>query len=146
MALSFKLFRNRNSSSAYYNKYFAKAVITGELNTMAVAEIIQRNCTVKRSDVVAVVLELIEVLKDALADGKKVRFEGLGSFKPSISGVHADTAEEFSISKHIKGFRVNFTPEYKIVKTGTYIDEEGVEHVKRSAVFDLTKDIQVRQY
>ena len=146
MALSYRLVKNKNATSPHYNKYFAKAVITGEIGTKGVADLIQRNCTVKRSDVVAVLTELADVLKDSMSEGKKVTLDGLGSFKPSIKGKYATTEEEFSANRHISGFRVNFTPEYNLVKTGTWVDDDGVEHVKKTAVADLTKDIKVREY
>ena len=146
MALSYKLVKNNNEASPYFNKYRAQAVIVGEMDIKAISDLIQRNCTVKKSDCMAVLTELIEVMKDALGEGKKVTLDGLGSFKVGIKGNYADSEAEYSTAVNVKGFRVNFTPAYNVVKTGSYVDEEGVTHVKKAAVADLTKDIKLRQY
>ena len=146
MALSYKLVKNNNEASPYKNKYRAQAVIVGEMDIKAIADLIQRNCTVKKSDCVAVLTELIEVMKDALGEGKKVTLDGLGSFKPTIHGTYADTEAEYSTAINVKSIGVNFQPAYNVIKTGTYVDDEGVTHVKKAHVADLTKDIKLRQY
>lgn len=45
------------------------------------AEKMQRNCSVKRSDVKAVLTELVEIMNDEQHAFHRVKLEGLGSFK-----------------------------------------------------------------
>ena len=57
MSVFYRLRKNNNSKSAQYGKYYARAVHVSTLTTNDIANIIQRNCSVKRSDVKAVIEE-----------------------------------------------------------------------------------------
>ena len=85
------------------------------IGTRQLAEIIQRNCTVKRSDVMAVLEELVEVMKDQMKDqmqdSKRVKLDGFGSFKIGIESKGAQTAAKYSVAEHITGLHVVFMPE-----------------------------------
>ena len=65
----------------------------------------------KRSDVVAVIEEMVEVMKDQMQDSKRVKLDGFGSFKIGIQSKGAQTAAKFSVAEHVKGLRVVFMPE-----------------------------------
>ena len=51
MAVLYRLSQNKMSTSKAKGKWFAQAVMTGTIDTDALAEIMQRNCTVKKSDI-----------------------------------------------------------------------------------------------
>lgn len=138
--------KNNNASSANYGRYYAKAVHTETIGLDKIAERIQRNCTVKKSDCMAVLAELAEVMKDELASSHAVKLTGLGTFKVGLKSKYAKTDSEFNASQHISGFRVNFRPEYNVVATGTYVDDEGNTKVKKTAIAELTRDIKLKQY
>lgn len=138
--------KNNNASSANYGRYYAKAVHTATVDLDTLAERIQRNCTAKKSDCVAVLTELAEVMKDELLSSHIVKINGLGSFKIGLKSKYAKTDSEFNAAQHITGSKVNFRPEYNVVSTGTYVDDEGNTKVKKVAIADLTKDIQLKQY
>ena len=108
------------SSSKAYGKWFAQAVMTGTIDTDALAEIMQRNCTVKKSDILAVISELIETMQDQLQNSKRIKLNGFGAFKLGIENAAggAATAAEFSAGKNIKGLHVLFQPEVKTDTTG----------------------------
>ena len=89
----------------------------------ALAEIIQRNCTVKRSDVMAVLEELVEVMKDQMQDSKRVKLDGFGSFKIAMQSKGAQTAAKFSVAEHVKGLRVLFLPERSTDSSGNRIKQ-----------------------
>ena len=92
-------------------KWYARAVSTSVINTRQLAEIMQRNCTVKRSDILAVIDELVETMRDQLQDSKRIKLDGFGSFKIGVRSIGANSAKEFSVSENIKGMRVIFSPE-----------------------------------
>lgn len=146
MAVNYRLMKNNNASSANYGRYYAKAVHTETVGLDALAERIQRNSTAKKSDVLAVLTELAEVMKDELMASHVVKINGLGSFKIGLKSKYAKTDSEFNASQHISGCKVNFRPEYNVVSTGTYVDEEGNTKVKKTAIANLTKDMQLKQY
>lgn len=106
------------------------------------ATIMQRNCTLKKADIVAVISELIETMADQLQDSKRVKLNGFGSFKIGIRGEGADSAADFSISKNIKGLHVLFQPEVKTDGSGlrqkTFITGCSVQEAPKNDV-DTTK-------
>jgi predicted histone-like DNA-binding protein len=81
------------------------------IDTRKLAEIIQRNCTVKKSDVLAVLDELVETMRDQMQDSKRVKLDGFGSFKIGLNSKGARTAKSFTVADHIEGMHVVFTPE-----------------------------------
>ncbi len=111
MALKYKLKPKVMPNSPTNGHYYAYTAVVGELNTDAIAEIIQRNCSLKKSDVKAVIEELIDVIKDALQSSMRVRLDGLGTFTLAPRSTLAPTAEEFAAA-NITGYHVNFRPAY----------------------------------
>jgi predicted histone-like DNA-binding protein len=81
------------------------------VDTRKLAEIMQRNCTVKKADILAVLDELVETMRDQLQDSKRVKLDGFGSFKIGLKSKGARTAKSFTVADHIEGMRVVFTPE-----------------------------------
>ena len=106
------------------------------------AAIMQRNCTLKKADIVAVISELIETMADQLQDSKRVKLNGFGSFKIGIRGEGADSAADFSTSKNIKDLHVLFQPEVKTDGSGlrqkTFITGCSVQEAPKNDV-DTTK-------
>lgn len=111
MAISYKLYQENKKSSKYYKKWYARAVVDEVVGTGSLAELIQRNCSVKRSDVMAVLIELSEVMRDQLLAGNRVKIDGIGSFKASFSSLPADTPAGWSAATHVTGTRIIFIPE-----------------------------------
>ena len=111
MSVFYRLHQDQSTGTKRSGKWYARAVPTAVINTRQLAEIVQRNCTVKRSDVVAVIEEMVEVMKDQMQDSKRVKLDGFGSFKIGIQSTGAQTAAKFSVAEHVKGLRVVFMPE-----------------------------------
>ena len=118
MAVFYRLSQVTSPKQKGYGKWYPRAVITQTVDTNDLAEIMQRNCTVKKSDIMAVITELIETMQDQLQDSKRVKLNGFGSFKIGISSVGADTAADFSIGKNVKNLHVLFMPEVKSDASG----------------------------
>lgn len=145
MEVKYRLMKNNNKQSHFFNQFYAKAAITDEVDLNTLAERIQRNCSMKKSDVLAVLTELVEVMKDELQASHAVRINGLGVFKVGIKGNYVAKAEDFNPAKNIHGYKVNFRPSFTTVKTGTYFDATAsVIKVKKAVVTELTKDITVK--
>jgi predicted histone-like DNA-binding protein len=81
------------------------------INTRQLAEIMQRNCTVKKSDILAVLDELVETMRDQMQDGKRIKLDGFGSFKIGLECTGSRSAEAFKVADNITGMHVVFTPE-----------------------------------
>ena len=62
MALLYKTYRDNRIDSDHL--WYARAIQLNTINTAGLEDIIQRNCSMKRSDVLAVLTELVEVMTD----------------------------------------------------------------------------------
>ena len=109
MSVLFRLHQDQSHGTARSGKWYARAVPIGVINTRGLAEIIQRNCTVKRSDVMAVIEELVEVMKDQMQDSKRVKLDGFGSFKIGLNCKGARSAKAFTITDNIEGMHFTIT-------------------------------------
>ena len=142
MSVFFRLSQVTSPNAKGYGKWYPRAVITETVDTDMLAEIMQRNCTVKKADILAVISELIEAMADQLQNSKRVKLNGLGAFKIGIKGEGANSAADFSTSKNIKGLHVLFQPEVKADASGqrkkTFITGCGVQEAPKNDV-DTTK-------
>ena len=94
----------------------------------------------KSADVLAVISELVVVMKQALQDSKRVKLDGFGSFKLGLSTSPSDTAKGFTAAKNVKDIHVLFQPEVRIDKSGrrsrSFIDGCKVAALPENAVAD----------
>ena len=142
MSVLYRLSKVTSPKAKGYGKWYPRAVITQTVDTEMLATIMQRNCTLKKADIVAVISEIIETMADQLQDSKRVKLNGFGSFKIGIRGEGADSAADFSTSKNIKGLHVLFQPEVKTDGSGlrqkTFITGCSVQEAPKNDV-DTTK-------
>ena len=118
MAVRYKLYQDNRAESTTRGKWYARAVYNGKPKTLKqMALKIQENVSVKKADVISVLDEMVGVLKEWLQDSNRVKIDGLGSFKIGLKTKPADTAKDFSVSKHVVGARVNFLPEVEVDPT-----------------------------
>ena len=117
--IRYKLYQNMREGSKTLGKWYGRATMTGEVKLNALSQRIQRNCTAKKSDVLAVLTELVEVMTDELQAGHRVVLDGFGSFKVGMRTTPADSAKDFTPSKNVKSLHVLFQPELKKSADGT---------------------------
>ena len=55
MSVFYRLHQDQSTGTKRSGKWYARAVPTAVISTRQLAEIVQRNCTVKKSDVMAVI-------------------------------------------------------------------------------------------
>ncbi len=104
MAVFYRLSQVTSPKQKGYGKWYPRAVMTNTVDTNALATIMQRNCTVKKSDILAVISELIETMQDQLQDSKRVKLNGFGTFKISMSSTGAEEVKTDSEGKRMKTF------------------------------------------
>lgn len=119
MSVKYKLHQNQMKSSSYYGKWFARTVVSDVVELEDLAEKIQRNCSMKKSDVIAVLSELSEVFRDELLNGNRVVLKGIGSFKVTIKGTYADKPENWKPLKCVKRGKITYIAETVDIKTST---------------------------
>ena len=118
MALMCKLYQNRDEKSLFYNKWYARATMLDTMDINGMAEVIEANCSMKRSDILAVLSEMVVTMKQALQDSKRVKLDRFGTFKLAISTSAANSATEFNFGQNVKNIRVLFQPELKKTQDG----------------------------
>ena len=112
MAIKYRLYQDNRAESKNRGKWYARAIYPKTpKSTKDLAQMIQDNVSVKRADVIAVLDELVNVMKLWLQESYRVSLDGFGSFKIGLATKPAYTAKDFSASKHVVGSRVNFQPE-----------------------------------
>lgn len=111
MSVKYKLVQDNRSNSNHHGEWYARAVVTDVVTTDELAEAIERTCTVTKSDIVAVLNSLSEVMHDELLDGKRVVLDGIGSFKVGMKTAPAANPADWSPSTHLKGYHIVFKPE-----------------------------------
>ena len=111
MALYYRLQKDNRAKSSTKGQFFARSVMVRAVETEELADIMQQNCTVKKSDIMAVLNELAPTMERALKESQRVKIKGLGSFKLGIRGKGSPTVDGFNVAKNVKGIRVNFAPE-----------------------------------
>ncbi len=115
MALFVKKYQNKNENMPKaYNKWYGRAVIIDEVRIEELSNEIQENCTVKRSDILAVLSELGPAIKKAMQNSMKVRIPYLGSFRLAVNTTGTYSADEFDVRANLKRVKVVFYPETKI--------------------------------
>lgn len=150
MSVFYKVYQDNRKKSKNFGMWLARATNLGTKDINDIAAIIQRNCTVKKSDVLAVLSELAEVMSGFLLDGYRVKIDGLGSFKVGLKTTAALAKEVFNASKNIVGARINFTPDagwdrsskthYKTALQGMTVENitTKLEHQKKAAGGDTS--------
>ena len=118
MSQKVQKYRNTNELSKMYGKYYVRAVYDGDfITTNELADFIQMQASVKRSDCKAVLDELGAAMKHYFELGQKIRIDGVGIFKVGVTSAASDT-EEGCTAANVKKSRVLFSPESTSTPTG----------------------------
>ena len=92
MSQKLQKYMNTNELSKTFGKYYLRPVYDDRfVTTGELADFIQTQCTVKRSDIKAVLDELGAAFKHYFELGQKIRLEGIGIFKVGVSSACSDT-------------------------------------------------------
>ena len=126
MAQMYVKTQNKNSKSEAYNKWYLRAVYPkNAVGTEAIADFIQTQASVKRSDVIAVLNELGGALNHYLLLGERVQLKDIGSFKVGFSSLGVTDSDD-ATAHNIYGVRVLFQPEtVRTAQTPTRDDQTG---------------------
>lgn len=136
-----KLKNNNRANVKAYGKYFATAVYDNHfVGTDEIADFIQRQASVKKSDIKAVLQELGEAMKHFFEMGQKIKLEGIGILKVGFSSIGVAKAEECSAST-ITTRRILFQPETERVVVGQQKRGDGTVKQKYVTAISLLKDV-----
>ena len=141
MAQKFIKSQNKNSQSSAFGKYFATAVYDEKfITTEQIADFIQQQCSIKKSDIKAALDELGGAMKHFFELGQKIRLDGIGIFKVGFSSIGVNKVEECSAAT-ITERRILFQPETERVVVGQTTNKEGRIVQKYVVAKSLIKDV-----
>lgn len=118
MAIKYVVKKDNNPNHS--GQFYGRAVHDQTIHLDAVADRIQRNCSLKKADVLGVLTEMVEVMRDELQNSNVVYLDGFGYFKVGLKSKGAPTDEAYNALDHVKGYKVNFVPVGKRQANGTY--------------------------
>ncbi len=141
MAQKFKKLQNTNDDSTAFGKWFATAVYDQHfITTEELAEFIQTQASVKKSDIKAVLDELGAALKHFFELGQKVKLDGIGIFKVGFSSIGVNKKDDCG-AQNITTRRVLFQPETVRVVVGQTKNKQNKIVQKYVVVKTLVKDV-----
>ena len=141
MAQKFIKSKNNNNKSLAYGKYFATAVYDEKfITTEQIADFIQQQCSIKKSDIQAALDELGGAMKHFFELGQKIRLDGIGIFKVGFSSIGVDKAADCSAAT-ITERRILFQPETERVVVGQTTNKDGKIVQKYVVAKSLIKDV-----
>ena len=110
MPIHYTLQQN-NFKGKEQGKWYAHAVKQGELTMDDIATQIESACSMRKSDVVAVLMELRDVMERGLKAGMVVNLEEMGKFYLSIKSECVDAPKDFRVDKHVREIVCKYTPD-----------------------------------
>ena len=118
MSQKVQKYQNRVSGSPSYGKYYVRAVYDNDfITTEELADFIQQQASVKRSDCKAVLDELGSAMKHFFEMGQKIKLDSIGIFKVGVSSSKSDTLDGCTAA-NVKNSRIIFSPETTAIPTG----------------------------
>ena len=134
--------QNNNSHNAgSFGKYYATAVYDNHfIGTEELSDFIQRQASVKKSDIKAVLQELGEAMKHFFELGQKVKLNGIGILKVGFSSIGVANIEDCT-SATITTRRVLFQPETERVVVGQEKKPDGSVKQKYVNAISLLKNV-----
>lgn len=103
--------KRRNGTLLWYGK--AYPVATANLDYLA--ERIQAACSMKKSDVIAYLTELIDTIGRKIKSGYKVQLGDLGYFSLGMRTKGAIAKDKFNIRENVVGLTVRFETKNNVV-------------------------------
>ena len=110
------------------------------MGTEELSDFIQRQASVKKSDIKAVLQELGEAFKHFFEMGQKIKLDGIGIFKVGFSSIGVTKLEDCG-AQTITTRRVLFQPETTRVVVGQQKTEQGTVKQKYVNAITMLKDV-----
>jgi len=110
MSVFYKVVRKKNPTKPLEEgKFYAQAMVTGEVSIDKLCERISRVSTASRGDVAVVLSSLADEVIDTLEQGNSVRLGDLGTMRISLSSTGEEDQGDVSALNIRKG-KIIFTP------------------------------------
>ena len=136
MPVLYKTYKNTNTDSKYFGKYYGRIVTTKTMTYQELCKHMSEHNSVYGEDVcLGVANKLQSCLLEQLLEGKKVQFGDLGTFYLSAKTSPADKEEDFNAGLNIKGLYLRFAA------CRQDINDLSAKTLKKKADFMNAKDL-----
>ena len=131
-----KKYQNNNENlPKCYKKWYGRLIHRGTLGTSELAEHIMKHGTVYTDDVVmGVTRKLMHCIAEQLADGYKVKLDGIGTLYLACKSLGVDDPDDYTASKHITSLHVRFLGDQS---NGSLYSKQGLKRCRMTT--DLTR-------
>jgi len=110
MALKFNVIPRKNPQHREAApKYYASVVSDGEFTLKQMAKRVSETSSFSEGDLMGILVTMLKIIPDALADGKIVRLGDLGSLRVTVSSEGSDDEKKVT-ANNIRSASVTFTP------------------------------------
>ena len=99
MAVFYKLYQMMEGKTGVKGMWRVHVVPQGKVDIDGLAKIMEKNSTVKASDIKAVLYELVDAMQRHLLNGDRVVVDGFGAFKVNIKSKGVDALTDFKVVK-----------------------------------------------
>ncbi len=111
MAIALKLYRHKDSKNKEIDgKWFAKTKKMEEVDLDDISKLLARRAGMSRGTALAVLIDVVDVMKQQMANGHTVVLGDLGRFSYSVRSELFDSPEDFDPRRHIKRILCRFLP------------------------------------
>lgn len=103
--------------------FFPKLTGTSQVNIAEVAKRLAARSTASEGDVYLVIMDLVDLIPDLLAEGKTIKLDRLGTFRLHARVQTSNTSDKITV-RDIKEIRLNFKPDNEMKNVLQTIDIE----------------------
>lgn len=112
LSFAYVLKQNKNDDSTAYGKWFAEAYSpTDTLSLKGLCERVAMNQSVFTPEIARGVIDKLTTdMNELLQSATSVKWDGLGTFRPSVESVGVNEPENYNVNTDVKGIHIRFIP------------------------------------
>ena len=112
LSFAYVLKQNKNDVSTGYGKWFAEAYSPTEtLSLKGLCERVAMNQSVFTPEIARGVIDKLTTdMNELLQSATSVKWDGLGTFRPSVESVGVNEVADFNVNTDVKGIHIRFIP------------------------------------
>lgn len=112
LSFAYVLKQNKNDDSTAYGKWFAEAYSpTDTLSLKGLCERVAMNQSVFTPEIARGVIDKLTTdMSELLRSATAVKWDGLGTFRPSVESEGANEPEQYDVNTMVKGIHIRFIP------------------------------------
>ena len=140
ISLLVDLYKNMMTTSKGYGMIYGRVFSRKGLNLKGFARHVSDHGGLVKYDLMVLVIQnIVECLKELLAQGVPVKLDGLGTFSIGIKSKGANSPDQYDVQKHIEAMRINFRPE----GAGEMEDQLTSKAMMDRTVFELNDFVEI---